>query len=183
MRGVRLGRTEMSKRELGRVEVLARVKSRELRLVDAAVLLRLSYRQTKSVSRRMEAVPGGRGRGAEASQRGAAVEPSVRGEVPVEGVGAGAREIRRAGGGVLRSHPGGGASGGGGPAGARCRDAAALDAGSRIMEPGAEEEATPAKARAEGALWGDGAGGRELSPLAGGAGAARVLDGPGRSVS
>jgi hypothetical protein len=40
----------MSKRELGRVEVLARVRSRELRVVDAAALLRLSYRQTKSVS-------------------------------------------------------------------------------------------------------------------------------------
>ena len=42
---VRLGRTEMSRKELGRVEVLARVKSRDLRVVDAAVLLRLSYRR------------------------------------------------------------------------------------------------------------------------------------------
>jgi transposase len=42
----------MSKRELGRVEVLARVKSRQLRLVDAAALLRLSYRQTKRVWKR-----------------------------------------------------------------------------------------------------------------------------------
>jgi len=42
-----LGRTEMSQRELGRVEVLARVKSRNLRVVDAAALLGLSYRQTK----------------------------------------------------------------------------------------------------------------------------------------
>ena len=32
----------MSKRELGRVEVLARVGSKGLRVVDAAVLLRLS---------------------------------------------------------------------------------------------------------------------------------------------
>ena len=37
----------MSKRELGRVEVLARVRSRELRVVDAAALLWLSYRQAK----------------------------------------------------------------------------------------------------------------------------------------
>ena len=37
----------MSQRELGRVEVLARVKSQELRLIDAAALMRLSYRQTK----------------------------------------------------------------------------------------------------------------------------------------
>jgi len=47
-----LGRTEMSERELGRVEVLARVKSGELRVVDAAVLLRLSYRQTKRLRKR-----------------------------------------------------------------------------------------------------------------------------------
>jgi len=42
----------MSKRELGRVEVLARVKSRELRVVDAAALLRRSYRQTKRLWKR-----------------------------------------------------------------------------------------------------------------------------------
>jgi len=35
----------MSRRELGRVEVLARVRSRELRVVDAARLMRVSYRQ------------------------------------------------------------------------------------------------------------------------------------------
>jgi transposase len=37
----------MSKEELGRVEVLARVKSKQLRVVDAAPLLRVSYRQAK----------------------------------------------------------------------------------------------------------------------------------------
>ena len=37
----------MSRRKLVRVKVLARVGSRELRVVDAAVLLRLSYRQGK----------------------------------------------------------------------------------------------------------------------------------------
>src|SRR6267378_3285957 len=37
----------MSKKELGRVEVLARVKSKQLRVVDAAPLLRVSYRQAK----------------------------------------------------------------------------------------------------------------------------------------
>jgi hypothetical protein len=42
----------MSKRELGRVEVLARVKSKQLRVVDAAPLLRLSYRQAKRLWRR-----------------------------------------------------------------------------------------------------------------------------------
>jgi transposase len=47
-----LGRTEMSERELGRVEVLARVRDSKLRLVDAAALLRLSYRQTKRLWKR-----------------------------------------------------------------------------------------------------------------------------------
>src|SRR3989475_9505583 len=38
---------EMSKRELGRVEVLARVRSKQLRVVDAARLMRVSWRQGK----------------------------------------------------------------------------------------------------------------------------------------
>ena len=42
----------MSKRELSRVEVLARVKRRELRVVDAAALMRLSYRQGKRLWKR-----------------------------------------------------------------------------------------------------------------------------------
>ena len=42
----------MSKRELGRVEVLARVRSKQLRLVDAGRLLRVSYRQAKRLWKR-----------------------------------------------------------------------------------------------------------------------------------
>jgi len=42
----------MSKRELGRVEVLARVKSGELRVVDAAGLMRVGYRQGKRLGKR-----------------------------------------------------------------------------------------------------------------------------------
>jgi transposase len=42
----------MSKRELGRVEALARVRSKQLRLVDAARLMRVCYRQAKRVWRR-----------------------------------------------------------------------------------------------------------------------------------
>ena len=45
-------RTAMSSRELNRVEVMGRVRSGELRLNDAAVLLELSYRQTKRLWRR-----------------------------------------------------------------------------------------------------------------------------------
>ena len=42
----------MSKRELGRVEVLARVRSKQLLVVDAARLMRVSYRQAKRLWKR-----------------------------------------------------------------------------------------------------------------------------------
>jgi transposase len=44
----------MSKRELRRVEVLSRVASKELKLVDAAVLMQLSYRQAKRIWQRYQ---------------------------------------------------------------------------------------------------------------------------------
>ena len=44
----------MSKRELSRVEVLARVKSGQLRLVDAGLLMRVSYRQAKRLWKRYQ---------------------------------------------------------------------------------------------------------------------------------
>ena len=47
-----MGRTEMSKRELRRVEVLARVGSEQLLLVDAGRLMRVSYRQAKRLWKR-----------------------------------------------------------------------------------------------------------------------------------
>jgi transposase len=45
----------MSKRELGRVELLARVKSGQLRVVDAALLMGVSYRQAKRLWKRYRA--------------------------------------------------------------------------------------------------------------------------------
>jgi hypothetical protein len=42
----------MSRKELKRVEVLARVKSKDLKLTDAAEMLRISYRQTKRIWKR-----------------------------------------------------------------------------------------------------------------------------------
>ncbi len=47
-----MGRIEMSQRELRRVEVLARVKSKELKVLDAASLVRVSYRQAKRLWKR-----------------------------------------------------------------------------------------------------------------------------------
>src|ERR1019366_3095709 len=47
-----MGRIGMSQRELRRVEVLARVKSRELKVVDAASLVGVSYRQARGLWKR-----------------------------------------------------------------------------------------------------------------------------------
>src|SRR5512135_1628269 len=44
----------MSKKELSRVEVLARVQSEELRLVDGSRLMRVSYRQAKRLWKRYQ---------------------------------------------------------------------------------------------------------------------------------
>src|SRR5258707_10518344 len=49
---VGLKRTAMSTRELRRAEVLARVKSETLRLVDAAKMLEVSYRQAERLWQR-----------------------------------------------------------------------------------------------------------------------------------
>jgi transposase len=49
-----LGRTALSSKELRRVEVLARVESEELKLVDAAELLKVSYRQVKRLWKRYQ---------------------------------------------------------------------------------------------------------------------------------
>ena len=55
-----MGRIGMSQKELCRVEVLARVKSKELKVVDAASLVGVSYRQGKRLWKRYrEEGPGG----------------------------------------------------------------------------------------------------------------------------
>jgi transposase len=50
-----LGRTGLSRRELSRVEVMGRVRARNLRLREAAELLELSYRQAKRIWARYRA--------------------------------------------------------------------------------------------------------------------------------
>ena len=50
-----MGRTALSKRELQRGGILARVKAGELRLKDGAELMRVSYRQAKRVWKRYQA--------------------------------------------------------------------------------------------------------------------------------
>jgi hypothetical protein len=58
----------MSTRELRRAEVMGRVKSKTLRLTDAARILELSYRQTKRLWKRY------RGEGAQGLQHRSAGE-------------------------------------------------------------------------------------------------------------
>ena len=67
-----MGRTRMSQKELERVGVLARVKSGQLRVVDAVPLLRVSYRQAKRLWRRY------REEGAAGLKHGNAGKPSNR---------------------------------------------------------------------------------------------------------
>ncbi len=58
--GGRVGRTALSKKELQRAGILARVKSGELRVKDAGELMRISYRQAKRLWKRYQA--GGAGK-------------------------------------------------------------------------------------------------------------------------
>src|SRR5712691_11079390 len=92
----------MSSRELRGVEVLSRVKSKELKLVDAAALLEVSYRQAKRLWRRYrcEGAAGLKHRNVgRASPR---AKPGVfRQQVP-----AGAGEVQRRGGAALRADAG-----------------------------------------------------------------------------
>ena len=90
----------MSKRELRRVGVLARVASEELKLVDAAKILSLSYRQVKRIWRRYEK------EGAEGLKHGSAGRESNRAkaeEVSSAGNEAVAEEVQRRGRGTIRT--------------------------------------------------------------------------------
>src|SRR2546426_2685137 len=91
----------MSSRELRRVEVLSRVKSKELKLVDAAALLEVSYRQAKRLWRRDRCEGAGGLKHRQVGRAGARGKP---GGVRQQG-------LRRGGG-------GGNGGGGGGPGGA-----------------------------------------------------------------
>src|ERR1700758_4532940 len=92
----------MSKGELGRVEALARVRSKQLRLVDATRLMRVCYRQAKRLWKRYreEGAAGLKHRSA-GRRSHHAYEPQYRGKVlrlgrengGGTGVGASARSI------------------------------------------------------------------------------------------
>jgi len=136
----------MSKRELGRVEVLARVRSKALRVVDASGLLRVSTGRPSGCG----AVSGGRSCGAEASQRGAQarIAPKTRKfrQQVLRQVGKSTAErwAERFGPTLATEHL---ASEDG--LKIHAENAAALDASGRVVEPGAKTAATPFAARAQ----------------------------------
>ena len=99
-------RTAMSTRELRRAEVLGRVKSKALRLTDAAKILELSYRQTKRLWKRYR---GGRSERSAAPQCGKRFEPREAGRVPTEGSAADLEEVFGNGAGAIWTDAGSGA--------------------------------------------------------------------------
>jgi transposase len=71
-----MGRIGMSQRELRRIEVLSRVSSQELKAVDAASLMPVSYRQAKRLWKRYR-VEGAKGlRHGNAGRASARAEPA-----------------------------------------------------------------------------------------------------------
>ena len=140
----------MSKNELGRVEVLARVKSKQLRVVDAALLLRVSYRQAKRLWKLY------REEGAAGLKHRSAGRPSHRAyEAKFR------RKVLR----LVREKYSGAVGERFGPTlttehleseddlKVDAETLPAVDAGGRVVESRAEAATAPATARAQGALW------------------------------
>src|SRR4029077_183003 len=115
----------------------------------------------------VEALSRGRCWGPAASQRGASLQPCPPVEVSAAGARSGIGEVRWAGGEAFWANADGRALGSRRWTAGECRDAAAVDAGSGAMEPGTEAAEAPQEARAEGAFWGTGADGRQLSRVVG----------------
>src|SRR5215831_19914588 len=101
----------------------------------------------------VEALSRGRRRGAAASQRGAVFESRSREEVSAEGARDGPAEVRGCSGRTVWADASRGAFGGRGWIASGRRDAAPLDAGGGIMEPGAEKAAPSAAAGPQGTFW------------------------------
>src|SRR5271157_171133 len=124
----------------------------------------------------VEALPGTRGQGVGARERGADFEPSEAKAITAASAGSAAEEVWRRGGGALWADVGGRAFGGGRRDRTGGRNAAGLDVGGGVVEPGPAAARASAAAGAEGAVWGVGAIGWQLSRLAGRAGAGRLPD-------
>jgi len=149
----------MSSGELERVEVMGRVGSGDLKLSDAAIMLKLSYRQTKRLWRRY------RKAGREGLKHGNAGRPSNRSK-PLK--------VRRRVLHLIKKKYSESEREQFGPTLAaehlaeedgivRSRDVAALDVGWTVMEPATETQETLPAQRAPTAFWGTSAIGRQFS--------------------
>ena len=114
--------------------------------------------------------------GAQAWKCGAGVAQRDRAGETGRGLAAGAGALRRRGRRTFRSHFGRRASGARAWLQGACGDAAALDAGSGLMESGAEAQALSQEAGGQGAFRRVGATGWKSSPLAGRARAQELSD-------
>ena len=95
----------MSRRELQRAGVLARVKAGGLRLKDTAELMRIGYRQAKRLWKRYQAG------GLETRGGGAEIQPRAAGQGAEQDPETGAGEIQRRRAEAFGADAGGGASG------------------------------------------------------------------------
>jgi len=126
----RLGRTWMSEKELGRVAVMARVQSGDLKLGDAARLLGVSYRRPSGSAESL-----GIGE-AQARQRREDFAQREAGTRARKDSVTGARAPRRSGGGAFWADAGCRASGSWTRTQRACRDVAAMDVGCGLGKRG-----------------------------------------------
>jgi hypothetical protein len=166
----------MSSGELERVEVMGRVGSGDLKLSDAAVMLKLSYRQAKRLWRRYRQV------GSKGLKHGNAGRPSNRSK-PMKFrrrvLSFDQKEIFGFGRGEIRPDLSGRALGRRRWHGAGSRHRTTLDVAGRAVKPATKaQETLPAK-RSKSALRGTGATGREFPRLVGRAWSAGLPDGHG----
>ena len=129
----------MSGRELERVEVMGRVASGDVKLSDAAVMLELSYRQTKRLWRRYLQV------GRKGLKHGNAGRPSNRSKrlkLRRRVLNLVKKKYSGSEGGEIRANAGGRALGRGRRHCDGSRDFAPLDVGRTALEPPAEAQET-----------------------------------------
>src|SRR3981189_2010059 len=141
---------------------MAGVEIEYIRLVDAAKMLELSYRQAKRLWQRY------REEGAQGLQHrraGRSHEQGEAREIPAEGAAAHPGEVFRDGTEAIWANAGSGTFSGRGWAGSGRGDVATLDVSGGVVEPHAETESAPEAEGAPAALWRLGAAGWKLSRL------------------
>lgn len=153
----------MSPRELERVDVMGRIAKGGLKLLDAAIILQLSYRQVKRLWRRYQEV------GREGLKHGHAGRASNRGKPMKQRrrvLNLNQEKVLRFGGGAIRPDPRRRALGGRRWHRSRPRDVAPLDVGGAPMDSAAQEKETLPTEGTEGTFRRAGAVGWKFSRLA-----------------